>query len=821
MPGRLPSCARLLARAPLALAGLAAFAGAGVAASAAGASASDGAAAKIGAASSASGPVTPIQHVIVIDGEGHTFDNVFGTYEPPAGQSVMNLLSEGIVTSAGQPGANVGVAGQQLAADTGTYSLDPTQSGPYTTLPQPNTTTALGQPQNVPDTRFPANLANAPFQITTYVPYANSYVGEPIHRFYQMWQQVDEGKNDLFVWTANTAGDDNGANPPAPIHQGGLAMGYYNMATGDAPSFDSLAQQYAISDNYHQAFMGGSGPNHLMLAAGDAAFYSDGHGNALVPPASQIENPNAKPGTNNNYTQDGLAGGSYSNCSDPNQPGVGPILSYLQSLAANPNSDCAAGAYYMVNDRSPGYLANGQLNTSPTAVPPQTIPTIADELSSNGVSWGYFAQGYNSGSVTASYCGICNPLQYVTSVMTTSLRNNIHDFSDFGTEVTNGSLPAVSIIQPDELNDGEPASSALSLFETFASNIVSEVQSNTQLWDSTAIFVTFDDGGGYYDSGYIQPTSFFGDGTRVPMIAISPYAKPGYVSHTYADHASILKFIERNWQLSPLSARSLDNLPEPTSAASNTYVPTNGPAIGDLFDMFQFTGPAGAPANPSARIASPSGGATYTLGQKVPTSFSCAEGAGGPGLASCDDSSGTHTTSGGSGRLDTSIPGAHLYTVTATSSDGQTGTASISYTVKPPVPRLRRLRLRPDAFVAATTGPAIVAAVDFGTIISYRDTLAARTKFVVLRCVGKRATCDRLVAVGSFSHRDHKGGNRVHFAGRLHGHALTPGRYLLRTVASLAGQTSRRVTATFQILPPLASCRDPDHDGDCDAPGQL
>ena len=53
------------------------------------------------------------------------------------------------------------------------------------------------------------------------------------------------------------------------------------------------------------------------------------------------------------------------------------------------------------------------------------------------------------------------------------------------------------------------------------------MQNNPSLWKNTAIFVTFDEGGGYYDSGYIQPVSFFGDGTRVPMVVISPYAKPG------------------------------------------------------------------------------------------------------------------------------------------------------------------------------------------------------------------------------------------------------------------------------------------------------
>jgi phospholipase C len=84
---------------------------------------------------------------------------------------------------------------------------------------------------------------------------------------------------------------------------------------------------------------------------------------------------------------------------------------------------------------------------------------------------------------------------------------------------------------------------------------------------------------------------------------ISPYAKRGYVSHTYTDHVSVLKFIERNWKLQPLSSRSLDRLPNPVSKHSDPYVPTNGPAIGDLFDMLAFQQGDHDNAKPHARNA--------------------------------------------------------------------------------------------------------------------------------------------------------------------------------------------------------------------------
>jgi phospholipase C len=81
---------------------------------------------------------------------------------------------------------------------------------------------------------------------------------------------------------------------------------------------------------------------------------------------------------------------------------------------------------------------------------------------------------------------------------------------------------------------------------------------------------------------------YFGDGPRIPMIVVSRYTKPGRISHQYNDHVSILKFIEANWGLDPLTKRSRDNLPNPRQNGVNRYVPTNGPAIGDLMDLFHF-----------------------------------------------------------------------------------------------------------------------------------------------------------------------------------------------------------------------------------------
>ncbi|HLH81983.1 MAG TPA: alkaline phosphatase family protein [Trebonia sp.] len=569
-----------------------------------------------GAGPRASGTTaTPIKHVIVIIGENHSFDNLFATYQPPGHQRIWNLLSEGIVTKNGTPGPDYAKAAQLTASDTGTYSVTPKITGAYKTLPQPNTTSVAagcdGLPQDSPDTRFPADLPDGPFQITRYVPYYDShaeyaggceltgaYVGDPLHRFYQMWQQTAGYHDRLATWVANTAGDDNGAVPPAAIDQGGVQMGFYNMAQGDAPYLKYLAEHYAISDNYHQAVQGGTGANHIALGTGFAASYQDANGNAATPPAGEIENPNPLPGTDNSYTQDGYGssktantGGSYSECANPSAPGVGAIDAYLATLPYKALDNCQPGRYYLLNNYNAGYNLNGTVNTAPYTVPPQKSDyvTIGNELSEHGISWAYYGQGYNNGKVQSQYCGICDPMQYSASIMTNpALRKNVqHGLKDFLAAARSGTLPAVSFLKPGDY-DSHPGYSTVAAFESFLNTAISAVQSDKAEWESTAILITWDESGGYYDSGYIQPVSFFGDGPRVPLIVVSPFARHGFVDHTYNDHVSILKFIEANWKLPPLTSYSEDNLPNATPEA---YVPQDRPAIGNLMTMFTFGRP--------------------------------------------------------------------------------------------------------------------------------------------------------------------------------------------------------------------------------------
>ncbi len=677
---------------------------------------------------------SPIKHVIVIIGENRSFDHVFATYTPKKGETINNLLSEGIITLDANknaiPGPNFSKAQQLAATDTDSFLLDPpTQEFPSNVLPAPlvggpsspngyfgGTTPCPALPSlnavqcaEVSETGLPAGhyyalasggtnetkytpdaritnvtaLPAGPFQLTngSTFPY-NAYAASPVHRFYQMWQQLNCNSSQatadnpsgcsakLFSWVETTVGaGTNGLTqqplcssdgdalpcfttnylPSVPDAQttgeGSTALGFYNVQQGDAPYFKSLADAYTMSDNFHQSVSGGTGANHIMFGHADAIWFSDSNGKAAEPPnnkevftkaykgnpnpdagvVNEVENPNPAPGTNNWYTEDGYGssynagypppytvspvygGGSYSDCSDTSQPGVGPLVSYLKGLGIDPR--CEPGHYYLLNNYNPGWFGNGKNayvdqnpSNTPFTIPPSSTPSIGDDLNSHGISWKYYGDQWNNyvndpyqlnygtnGPNADEYCNICNPFQYDTSIMShpDQVAKHIKDSVDLYADITHGTLPAVSLTKPSGYADGHPASSKLNVFEEYTKKIVDMVQASPY-WADTAIFITFDEGGGYYDSGYVQPLDFFGDGTRMPLLIVSPFSAGGHVNHSYGDHVSIIKFIERNWNIGTITSRSRDNFPNPVTKAGNPYVPVNTPALDDLFDAFNF-----------------------------------------------------------------------------------------------------------------------------------------------------------------------------------------------------------------------------------------
>src|SRR5580658_5901628 len=440
---------------------------------------------------------SPIKHVIVIIGENRSFDHVFATYEPTAikgrPQEVLNLLSEGIVSLKGTtavPGPNWQRAVQkQVASNESAFLLSPSSTD-YKILPNPlaggpsgqfaNLTgfcttlaacTALaeevetglpnasyyeslasggtGLTSGTPDTRIEwdgysvqsNNLLPGPFQLTSATLAYTAYAASPVHRFYQMQQQLNcqprewnwlnpsgcDGR--LFAWVETTFGaGSNGDLPgftgtpgtadyvqkgtfatnyttgetPAPITtgEGSTALGFYNMQQGDAPYFKKLADKYAMSDNFHQSVNGGTGANHIMFGHGDMIYYTDASGKAAVPPnnvavftapymgdanpdkgvVGEIENPNPAPGTNNWYTEDGYG--------DSFNSGFPPPFPAAPAFGGGSYSDCA-------DTKQPGVapIVN-YLKSLPTPIKPNCEAGHYYLL--NNYNPGYFGNGHNA-----------------------------------------------------------------------------------------------------------------------------------------------------------------------------------------------------------------------------------------------------------------------------------------------------------------------------------------------------------------------------------------------------------------------------------------
>ena len=453
----------------------------------------------------------------------------------------------------------------------------------------------------------------------------DDYTGDTTHRFFSAAQQQDCSIQnatrdnptgcllDLFPFVMSTFS-------ATDLSQGN-EMGFLNVAQGEASLLKELADRFTLNDNFHQSVLGGTAANHIMFGHADAIFWSDGHGHPVMPAATAIANPNPAHGTVNQYTVDG----NFVNCSDVRNPGVEPIVRYLGELPYRARPNCQDKAYYLVNNVNPGYLPNGALANNEGGIPPSSVRSIGDALMEENISWVYYGGEYNNAvtisnaAVTANpgdpelmtgllsllstnlttglgaalgltYCQICNPFQYDTSVMADPAVRTAHikDTSDLIAAIQNDTLPAVAIGKPDGLLDGHPETSKIDLFEGYVRNLLDALDANPHLKAETAVFITWDEAGGYWDSGFVQPLDFMGDGTRIPLLILSPWTTGGNVNHAYGDHVSLVKFIEHNWRLRPLTERSRDNLPNPKTR-DNPYVPENMPAIDDLFDAFDFS----------------------------------------------------------------------------------------------------------------------------------------------------------------------------------------------------------------------------------------
>jgi phospholipase C len=174
------------------------------------------------------------------------------------------------------------------------------------------------------------------------------------------------------------------------------------------------------------------------------------------------------------------------------------------------------------------------------AYPCYNIKSLPDLLSSAGLTWHYYSE-----------VPIWDPTLNIQGLNGSA--NDVHSVNQFANDIKAGKLANVSWITPTGQNTDHPPV-ALQGGENFVTQEVNAIM-NSSYWSSTAIFVTWDDWGGFYDHVAPPVLDSQGLGPRVPLIVISPYAKHNYISHQLGEFSSFVKFIEWNWGLPNLGQR--------------------------------------------------------------------------------------------------------------------------------------------------------------------------------------------------------------------------------------------------------------------------
>jgi len=203
--------------------------------------------------------------------------------------------------------------------------------------------------------------------------------------------------------------------------------------------------------------------------------------------------------------------------------------------------------------------------------PPQTFKTIGDTLSAKGISWAWYAGGWNEAlrdgmqAPEAKRTVIYNrdssimfaphhqPFNYFVRFApgTADRDQYLQDGVDFLAAIERGTLPHVAFYKPAGALSEHPSVTDLLSGDNHIAEVVAKIKASP-LWSSTVIIMTYDENGGFWDHVPPPKGDRWGPGTRIPAIIISPYAKRGYIDHTPYDTTSIIKFITLRFALEPL-----------------------------------------------------------------------------------------------------------------------------------------------------------------------------------------------------------------------------------------------------------------------------
>ncbi len=399
------------------------------------------------------------------------------------------------------PGAD-GISG---ASDVSIRQLDQ-HNQPYVTLPQPLTyDKALKKVVN--DKRFPSDLPVKPFDCARFVK-PDDTTGDIIHKFFHEQYQINGGKMNQFVAWSDA---------------GGLTMSYYdatNMAEG------KLGQEFVMCDRFFHAAYGGSFLNHFWFVAASTPIWKN-------PPEEVIcvEKPGEKITDDKAVWRD--TSSSEKTCY---------ALNTLRSI----DPPYKQGKLPSEKDRQ-------------TLLPLLTTPTIGDRLNDAGITWAWYAGGWDdalAGKPHETYQFHHNPLVYFENFKAGSAgrKEHIRDETEFAANIRDGKLPAVTFIKPLGVNNEHPGYATLAIGQKHVADLVQLIR-DSDYWKTCLIVVTYDENGGRWDHVAPPKVDRWGCGTRVPTIVVSPLAKKAFVDHTVYDTTSVLKTIEVRWNLKPLSDR--------------------------------------------------------------------------------------------------------------------------------------------------------------------------------------------------------------------------------------------------------------------------
>jgi phospholipase C len=369
----------------------------------------------------------------------------------------------------------------------------------YVTLPQT-------------ETHLPQTLPNGPFALDAYIPENIVTSTDLTNNFYEEQRQIHGGRMDQFVLY-----DAAGA---------GLTMGYYHTA---GLRLAHEASTYTLCDHFFHGVYGGSLQNHIFLISAGVAQFAG----APAPVKRAVLDADGVP----------IPGAD-------GKPQDGPLT---------PDG-------YVVGTLFPSATPHPPSTPTEQLVPPQTFATIGDRLSAANLDWAWYAEGWNAilAGPTLNAAGTDpstlfqynhQPFVYFASYGDGAPgRAHLKDEADFIAAADAGSLPAVSFVKPDGIDNEHPSYTDVIAGEAHAIDLINAVR-NGPNWADTAIIVTYDENGGFWDHVSPPTGDRWGPGTRVPTIVISPLARKGFVDSTTYEAASILALIEHRWSLSPLGTR--------------------------------------------------------------------------------------------------------------------------------------------------------------------------------------------------------------------------------------------------------------------------